>query len=301
MPSIYSKAIHDLTVKRYTKDLIKLGDILQYKFGLQPGTVEYENRYRTEYSAIDKLLAQDPEGILGSALFVETESGPVVLCALRIVRGQGDAPINQTIGDPSSSLPTHQLLSGFGYNRLNGFDPAQVVESQVCECTRLVKADKEEIMTLLSAGVLNEQELNYIVMYAFSGIFYDLHRLVQSLTPSLAGYLFNTHPKGARIFSQYCQLNLEPLPSMEGICPTPYAVADSYVLGSYFKRQVPEFRQLFTNEPRDWSMKEADINSSSVCLPFIVLNDDRLEPIVMGYEHQTAQLDFINRTTMAVA
>lgn len=294
MSPLQQAAVHELTVNRYVKDIFKLETFLQENLHLQNNTVQYEVEYESYYRKISDILAPAPQSTYVSALFVVNDSKPIVMSALRIVCGTGtDRPISKTIGNPESSIPTHQLLEGFRYPSWPGWNPDEIAEAQIVEPSKLVKLDKKDLIGLVHSGYLTQAEVEFVLSFSFVGIFSSLHRLIQQVIPDLAGYVMNTYPLLATILRREYHLEWLPLPSQSGIFPTSLARSHENPASIYFNHQITGFKELFSTQPREWSLENPDIGKTTVTLPFLLVNDESLEAAIRGLEKEPLPSSFV--------
>lgn len=273
MPIECQNAVNALTVKRYTRDIFSIEDHLQEVLRLPVGSRRYQEELDRCHHLISESLVQMTRGTLVSALFVEQSSKLIALGAMRSNLGtRHDRPISATIGDPTSSLPTHSLLKGFQYASSPGWDPDKIVEAQISVPSRLVKEDKRDLFSLRQSRHLSDPEFEYILRFGFKRIYSSTARLTQQIIPNLAGFLLNTIPAIAKVLRRDIYIDLQPLRSNSGIGPTPLALSHN-LHSLYFGKQRKIYAELFERKTRAWSMDDPDIREASVSLPFIIRND----------------------------
>ncbi len=294
LPAELRQAIHKLTVDRYTKEIYRYDQYLQ-SLGMALGTPEYEGTYQRFYHQLDDDLSHTPQDMNVSGIFAETPSGLEPICILRAEPGSSGARIAQTIGDPASTLFTHQVLQGFQHPSLPGWDPEQIREAQVYEPTRIVRIDKIAMSRLIQSGFLAKPEVDYLLSNGFTGIFPAMHRRNQSCTPGMAGYVAMMFPFLVSMLLHSYHLNWIPLASRTGIGPTPVALSPQEMISVYFRKELPEYQTLFSNGRRKWHYDDPDILRRHIYVPVILPNDEKLEASIRQLEAQQEEYGFIER------
>ena len=208
--------IADLTTDRYVPEI--LGPRLATR-GITAAAITPEQLRATLHTS----FGSPTPGEITSALFVAGPDGErVALAAARIRRSDRLLPLSETIGDPTSPLPTHQGLLGFRY-------PAALAptlpEAAVGEFTRVAAIEPRRLLPLVGRGWLTRAEAEAV---AACGVFATIAGAYwhdqESLSPA-QGYVFAAKGDLVDVLSQRYRLHIAPLYA-DGITPRPDLLAD---------------------------------------------------------------------------
>lgn len=182
-----------------------------------------------------------------SAIFALTPAGrPIALAAMRTIRGTARLPIARTIGEATSTIPTHRVLMGWRYPALAPLPAHATPESALAEFGRLSVATKEQLARLVAEGVLAADEADYLRAHgldAVIGMSYARDQL--QLDPPRA-YIFNTKPLFARALRTK-GLPVRPL-FHAGAEPTPRMMQSTSFDAPYFQKWREELSRLLPPE-----------------------------------------------------
>ena len=291
------RAVQGLTTDRYLNDVFRLDEHLQRSEGLVPGTPEFDRRHAEMRSVVGRALSEFDDHTHVSILCLEDAGGCTALASMRYQLGRRTAvPVARSIGHADSSVPTHVLLQSFRYPRLPDFDADVVTEAQICEVSRLVAADRQLAVQLVSSGAVTATEIRALLQSALSEMIVNFYR-TDDIVPDVAGWIFNVKPKLALTLMRFTGLNLVPLYT-HGVEPTERALT-SALDGPYFQRWHCELTGSMPAEIARGgtlgaarylaSRNLADWRHCGVSLPYLLVNNAEFARAVDRLETMLAQ------------
>ena len=162
-------------------------------------------------------------GEITSALFAAGPEGErIALAAARIRRSDRALPVHDTIGDPTSPLPTHQGLLGFRYPA--AFAPT-LPEAAVGEFTRVAAIELRRLLPLIGRGWLTRPEADAVAACGVFATIAGAYWHDQESTSPAQGYVFAAKGDLVDVLSQRYRLHIAPLYA-DGITPRPDMLAD---------------------------------------------------------------------------
>lgn len=253
--------------------------------GVVPGTPPYtalwDEAVRAAKAAI--LAAYDPEDYLYSIVAGRPGGPAVAVATALLVRGRGTRLLPTTIGDPTSSLPTHRILRGFAYPRKLRF-ARRASEGQTWEIGRMCVGDAGDLARLLADGQLTPYDADYLRTHARAELLARTYLGGRLLAGQPKAILYNCRPLLAAAATRWGLLG-HPLYVRSGAEPVPRRGTPS-LLGKYFdwheqlEAVVPAdicrhgvaaaIHHLAVNEPRV-------LRRLGFSLPYVAPNDVALE------------------------
>lgn len=215
IPADVIEAIAQLTAAAYERDL--LADALGDDPSTTPAAVHARLlRAFRQVSPRQRLSVVWAHGRGGERVAVATA---------RISRSDRLLPIDETVGDAASPLPTHSSWRGFGYPTLSGVFAPELPEAAVGEFTQFASADRDWLNPSIARGIISTAEAEAAARGAAFVAIAALYDLDQQLPAPPRGYVFATRAHQVRVLTHRYGLHIVPL-FQEGMELRPEVLAD---------------------------------------------------------------------------
>jgi hypothetical protein len=149
----------------------------------------------------------------------------IPVATARIAHSDRALPVGETIGDPTSPLPTHKFWHGFRYPDVPGKFSPTLPESAVGEFTQLAAVDRAWLDPYVAHGVMTAEIADAAARGAAFAAIAAVYRRDQEQPAPPRGYVFDTRAQLAGVLKHRYRLHILPL-FHEGVSLRPEILAD---------------------------------------------------------------------------
>lgn len=236
MPEEVREAIGDLLAEPYVRLSFPTAAAFGAAFGVCPDTAAYRQEWARQVAHCKAgLLAAYHDESRVYALCAHHPTGDLVaLATMLTVRGARDIALADAIGDPTSSIPTLQLLR-FAFDPVAGLSAESTPEHRVAEFGRICVRQPPELVALVCAGTLTLAQAAYVEERGFDEMFAQSYWRDQASPNPPCAYLGNMKPLMAQGLIRR-GLDLHPLFLHDGAEPTERVLNSGRLSAAYFRQ-----------------------------------------------------------------